>query len=510
MGENAKVLIVDDDSLGIRLMKKALDGRGYKIATATNGKTALTKAWANNFDLIILDIKLPDIDGFQICEKLKQYPSTTNVPVVFLTGLNNQKDVIKGFEMGAVDYISKPFNADEFIKRVDNQLKLRDYTKNLEENARISEEAKLNINTFISSLAHELKNPLNSIIGFSEILQGKNISEDEKFSYLKHINGSGQDLLHLLNDLIDLSKIEANLLDVHFSTVYLNNEIQDIAKNYNDKVFRVRGEKVKIELDLGNDDPKFTLLTDILRFTQVYNNLIDNAIKNTESGTITIGYQLKSNKRIQFFVRDTGIGMSDDDLENIFEEYELAHQKMKVTKSGKGIGLAIAKKLTHLLKGDIGANSKLGKGSDFYFTLPQLNADSKELSSYTNKEQVYNWEGKKILIAEDVLVNYLFFVALFKKTKVELIHARDGYQVLDILKETEVDMILMDMVMPRLDGIETTKEVRKTHLNIPIIAQTSMSERTDKDDIFKAGCNDIITKPIKPRILLNKIDRFFE
>jgi len=510
MGEKAKVLIVDDDSLGIRLMKKAMEGKGYKIATATNGKTALTKAWANNFDIIILDIKLPDINGFQICEKLKQHPATTNVPVVFLTGLNNQKDVIKGFEMGAVDYISKPFNADEFNKRVNNQLKLRDYAKNLEENARISEEAKLNISTFISSLAHELKNPLNSIIGFSEILQGKNISEEEKFNYLKHINGSGQDLMHLLNDLIDLSKIEANLLEVHFSTIYLNNEIQDIAKNYSDKIYRVRGENVKIELDLGNDDPKFTLLTDILRFTQVFSNLIENAIKYTESGTITIGYQLKSNKRIQFFVRDTGIGMSEEDLENIFEEYELAHQKMKVTKSGKGIGLAIAKKLSHLLKGEIGANSIPGKGSEFYFTLPRLDADSEELSSHTNKEQIYNWEGKKILIAEDVLVNYLFFVALFKKTKAELIHARDGYQVLDILKDTEADMILMDMVMPGLDGIETTKEVRKTHLNVPIIAQTSMNERTDKDDIFKAGCNDIITKPIKPRILLNKIDRFFE
>lgn len=508
--ENAKILIVDDDSLGIRLMKKALDGKKYKIATATNGKTALTKAWANNFDIIILDVKLPDIDGFSVCEKLKQHPATSHVPVVFLTGLNNHNDIVKGFESGAVDYISKPFNAEEFIKRIDNQLKLRDYSKNLEESARLSQEAKLNISTFISSLAHELKNPLNSIIGFSEILQGKNISEDEKFSYLKHINSSGQDLLHLLNDLIDLSKIEANILDIHFSTIYLNNELHDIEKNYIDKVYNIRGDNVKIEIDIGNDDPKFTLLTDILRFTQVFNNLIDNAIKYTESGTITIGYQLKSNKRIKFFVRDTGIGMNEEELENIFEEYELAHQKMKVTKAGKGIGLAISKKLTHLLKGEIGANSIPGKGSEFYFILPRLQPDSKELLALSSKEQLYNWEGKKILIAEDVLVNYLFFVALFKKTKAELIHARDGYQVLDILKETEVDMILMDMIMPGLDGIATTKEVRKTHLHIPIIAQTSISDRADKDDIFKAGCNDIISKPIKPRILLNKIDRFFE
>lgn len=510
MTNETKVLIVDDDSLGIRLMKKALEGKNYKIATASNGKTALSKAWANSFDIIILDIKLPDINGFQICEKLKQHPATTNVPVVFLTGLNNHNDVVQGFEAGAVDYISKPFNADEFNKRIDNQLKLRDYAKNLEENARISEEAKHNINTFISSLAHELKNPLNSIIGFSEILQGHNISDEEKGSYLKHINGSGQDLLHLLNDLIDLSKIEAELLDIHFAAVFINNELRDIEKLYIDKIYRVRGDNVKLEIDLGNDDPKFAFFTDILRFTQILSNLIDNAIKYTDSGKITVGYKLKSNKRIQFFVKDTGIGLNEDELENIFEEYELAHQKMKVTKSGRGIGLAISKKLTHLLKGEIGANSVPGKGSDFYFTLPRLQADSEEIKLISNTEQNYNWEGKKILIAEDVLVNYLFFTALFKKTKAELIHARDGYQVLDILKNTEVDMILMDMVMPGLDGIATTKRVRKTHLNVPIIAQTSMNERSDKDDIFKAGCNDIITKPIKPRILLNKIDRFFE
>jgi len=510
MTTNAKVLIVDDDSLGLRLMTRALEGKGFKIATASNGKTALTKAWANNFDIIILDIKLPDINGFQICEKLKQHPATSNVPVVFLTGLNNHSDVVKGFEAGAVDYISKPFHPDEFNKRIDNHLKLRDYSKNLEENARISEEAKLNISTFISSLAHELKNPLNSIIGFSEVLQGKNISEKEKISYLKHINGSGIDLLSLLNDLIDLSKIEANLLDLHFSDIYLNNEIKDIERSYIDKLHKAKGDKVKIIVNLGNDDPKFRFFTDILRFTQLFNNLIDNAIKYTDEGTITIGYQLKSNQRIRFFVQDTGIGMSEDELDGIFEEYELAHRKMKVTKAGRGIGLAITKKLTHLLRGEIKANSVPGKGSEFYFTLPRLVPNSEEVKSIMSKEELYNWEGKKILIAEDVLVNYLFFVALFKNTKAELFHANDGYQVLEILKETKVDLILMDMIMPGLDGLETTKEVRKTHLHVPIIAQTSMTDRTDIDEIYKVGCNDIISKPIKPRIVLNKIDRFFE
>ena len=510
MMKNAKILIVDDDSLGLRLMKKALDGKDYKIATASNGKTALTKAWANNFDIIILDVRLPDFDGFAICEKLKQHPATTNVPVVFLTGLNNQSDVIKGFEAGAVDYISKPFNADEFIIRIENHLKLRDYANPLEETARISQEAKQNISTFVSSLAHELKTPLNSIVGFSEILQGKNISDQEKQTYLKHIHSSGQDLLHLLNNLIDISKIDADLLDFHFTNIYLNNELVDIEKYYSDKVYKAQGDNVKLVLDIGNDDPKFMLLTDILRFTQVITIFIDNAIKYTKKGTITFGYQLKSNNRIRFFVKDTGKGLSEEELENIFEEYEWAHQKMKITKSGKGIGLAIAKKITYLLKGEIGANSIPGKGSEFHFTLPRLQEGSEEFKSISTKEQIYNWEGKKILIAEDVLVNYLFFAALLKKTKVELIHACDGYQVLDILKETKVDLIMMDMIMPGLDGLETTKEVRKTHLNVPIIAQTSMSERTDIDAIYKAGCNDIISKPIKPHILLNKIERFFE
>jgi CheY-like chemotaxis protein len=510
MIKNAKVLIVDDDSLGIRLMQKALEGKEYKIATAATGKTALTKAWANNFDIIILDIKLPDIDGFTICERLKQHPATANVPVVFLTGLNNNHDVVKGFEAGAVDYISKPFNAEEFTKRVDNHLKLRDYAKNLEENARISEDAKQNISSFISSLAHELKNPLNSIIGFSEILQGKNISEEEKVSYLRHINGSGQDLLHMLNDLIDLSKIEANQLDLHFSTIYLNSELKDLQKSYEEKLFRVRGEHVKLALDLGNDDPSFTLFTDLVRFSQIFYNLLDNAIKYTESGTITFGYQLKSNKRIQFFVRDTGIGMSEEELENVFEEYDQAYKKMKITKAGKGIGLAISKKLTALLNGEIGANSTPGKGSEFYFSLLRIQADSEEAKAFNSKEKVYHWKGKKILIAEDVLVNYLFLAALFKKTEAELVHARDGFQVLEILDETTVDLILMDMIMPGMDGIETTKKIRYIYPQLPIIAQTGMTDRTEKDEIFKAGCNDIISKPIKPRILLNKIDRFFD
>lgn len=510
MTKSAKILIVDDDSLGLRLMRKALEGKGHKLATANNGKTALTKTWANSFDIIILDVKLPDIDGFQICEKLKQHPATISVPVVFLTGLNNHQDVVKGFEVGAVDYISKPFNAEEFNIRIDNHLKLRDYSKTLEESARISQEAKINISTFISSLAHELKNPLNSIIGFSEILQGKNIPEEEKTNYLKHINSSGIDLLNLLNDLIDLSKIEADLLDIHFSSVYLNTELLDIKKSFTDKLFKDRGDLVELKLELGNDDPKFVLFTDILRFTQIFNNLIDNAIKFTTKGTITFGYRIKSNDRIEFFVRDTGIGMKEEELESIFEEYELAHQRMQITPAGKGIGLAISKKIVHILKGEIGANSVYGKGSEFYFILPRLKADSDEIKKIESKQELYNWNGKKILVAEDVMVNFLFFVALFKQTNVELYHAENGYQVLDILKEKEVDLILMDMVMPELDGLATTIEVRKTHLHLPIIAQTSMTDRTDKDDIFKAGCNDIISKPIKPRILLNKINRFFE
>jgi len=506
LSQKKRILLIEDDPSIIALLKEKLKDQ-YLLAIAKNGKTGMNKAWANTFDLILLDIELGDISGFTICRKLKKHPSTQEVPVIIISALGALENTMQGFESGAADYVHKPFHTEELLKRIEVHIKMKDMNTKLQSQADNNQRSKKEFSSFISSLAHELRSPLNSIIGFSEILAEPELDEEDRTKFLQYINQGGHNLLKLLNDLIDFSKIEADNLSIHFSKVNVGKELQELVNHFIDELHRNKVENKEVILHQDSEDKDLIIFTDIVRFIQIVRNFIENAIKFTDKGNIEVGYQVDEQNRVNVYVKDEGIGMNQKEIDELFKLDTYSGGLIHLKKSGKGLGMAVSYKLSQMIGGEIEVESEEDVGSKFSLILPRNFTNSDEVDS---EIQTYDWEGKQILIAEDVMVNFLFYKALFKKTQVELIHAKNGLEVLDLLLENNPDLILMDMVMPKMDGLEATLEVRKKYPHIPIIAQSSVNNREDKENIYRAGCNDIISKPIKPHILLNKIQRFID
>lgn len=509
MKDKKRILIIEDEASIVSLLKENLKEK-YMLAVARNGKTGLTKAWANTFDLILLDIELGDIDGFTVCKKLKKHPSTALVPVIIVSARDNLESTVEGFQSGASDYIHKPFHPEELHKRIEVHLKMSDLNRKLRSQASATQKSKIEFSQFISSLAHELRSPLNSIIGFSEILNDPDLNIEDRQNFLRYINQGGNNLLRLLNDLIDYSKIEAETLSVHFSKVNITKEINELVSHINDDLYK-NGIKDKKVIVLPNAEMKdtTTVFTDIVRFLQIIRNFIDNAIKYTDEGEIEVGFKIIEEKQIKIFVKDKGIGMSEEVMQSLFRVGSFGSGLIQIKKAGKGLGLAVSYKLSKLIGGQLEVTSTEGQGSMFSIQIP-INFMQDHEANASQDIQKYHWDNKLLLIAEDVMVNYLFYVALLKKTKVNIIHAKNGLEVMELLENHSPDLILMDMVMPKMDGLEATLQVRKYYPQIPIIAQSSIASYDDKEAIYRAGCNDIISKPIKPHLLMNKINRFFE
>jgi len=502
-----KILIVDDDKPTLMLVKDTLKDCNLMIATAVNGKMALAKAKTNRFDLILLDIHLPDMDGYAVCERLKMHPATFETPIIFLTVNRDIESLSRGFDAGAVDYITKPFHPHELKKRIELHINERNYRRFLKDKSKQNEQKKQDIALFISTLGHELRNPLNSILGFSEILKSKEVTAKERITYANYINQSGNILFKLLNDIIDISKIESGKLNIEKADILINKELSDIKKLY-DGYLKSIDKKIEIKLNTGIDDPKFSIKTDLLRLNQIFRNLIDNAINYSESNIITFGYDKTTASKIRFYVSDNGIGINEELQKKIFKYFERGNLEDITNKSGKGLGLAICRNLVHHLGGAIKVKSRPGHGTTFYFTLPL-----DEGNAGNDKPEVINeinWEDKTILIAEDVKVNFLFLSAALKRTKATLLHAKDGMEAINTAREKKPDIILMDMIMPGISGLQATMEIRKFDPLVPIIAQTGFDSGESRDNLLKAGCNDILQKPVKPRMLLGIISKYID
>lgn len=503
----AKILIIDDDKSILKLVQQTLKDCNVLTATAINGKTAIAKAKANHFDLILLDIQLPDINGYEVCEKLKLYPTTMNTPIIFLTVQRDIESLSKGFDAGAVDYITKPFHPQELKRRVELHIHEKRYQEFLINNTRDKEKEKQDIALFISTLGHEIRNPLNSILGFSEILESDAVSDEERKTYAEYINKSGKTLFQLLSDIIDISKIESGKISIQKSDISINKELTELSQLYQNLV-NSSGKPIKVTINNSYANKDLIINTDLLRLNQIFRNLLDNAVKYSNGENITFGYDKVTESNIRFFVLDDGQGIDDKLVKKIFNFFERGDLEEITHKDGKGLGLAICRNIVEKLGGEIKLKTKLGKGTKFYFTLPIHLAQN--MISEQVKADTLDWSKKTILIVEDVMVNYLFLKASIQKTGAKILHASDGLTAIKLTKESNPDIILMDMVMPGISGIQATMEIRKFKPMLPIIAQTGHDSVEERENILKAGCNAILIKPIKPKNLLEVLSKYLD
>jgi len=353
---------------------------------------------------------------------------------------------------------------------------------------------------------------MNGIIGFANLLRDPGLPEDKKDLFLKHIDHSSNQLLNIIDDIIDISKIESGQLKISNKPVRINEILDEI---YSSFFHRIRGDApgeklVDYKLRKGNESNDFTIVTDDFRLSQIFNNLIGNAIKFTKEGHITFGYELKNNRHVEFFVSDSGIGIPNNKQKIIFDRFGQVNQERSLQASGTGLGLPISKSLVDLMGGEMWVESAMGKGSTFYFTLPLVLKEPVEESRILISNKTYNWSNKNILVAEDEELNWLFVREMLRQTGATIHRARNGREVVSQAKKLVPDAILMDIKMPELSGIEAARLIRKFNRSVPIIAQTAYVMAEEKEESLRSGCNHFVTKPLDRTTIMELIDSYFK
>jgi signal transduction histidine kinase/CheY-like chemotaxis protein len=344
---------------------------------------------------------------------------------------------------------------------------------------------------FLANMSHEIRTPLNAIVGFSNLL-AQTDNEQERLEYVSVIENNNQLLLQLVNDILDFAKIESNTLELTYKPTELNELIRDVDNT-------VRGRlQPGVELLHSSGTDHCVSMCDANRLSQVLINLLTNAIKFTPQGSITFGYMLRESE-IYFFVRDTGMGIPKEKQQTIFNRFI----KLNKTIQGTGLGLSICKNLVELMNGQIGVESDgVGQGSTFWFTVPYqpVGVDGKPVVIQPIQQRKVSTGRATILVAEDNDNNYLLFKSILQNDY-QLLHARDGVEAVELFNSNQPDLILMDINMPRMDGNEATREIRKVSDSVPIVAVTAYAFASDKERIMENGFNEYVSKPINVKRL---------
>jgi signal transduction histidine kinase len=370
--EKQLILIVDDLKDNILILAQILR-KDYQIIFATNGKTALEMAETHQPDIVLLDVMMPEMDGYEVCAKLKNNDKTRHIPVIFVTAKGDVDDELRGLEFGAVDYITKPLQPKIVKLRVGVHLDIDRHKRNEEKlkQEKMQAEAFSRAKTeFLSRMSHELRTPMNAVLGFAQLLEMDDLTEDQKENVTEIIN-AGHHLLHLIDEILELAAIESGKLELNIASFDLSNCIKHCIS-----LTRLCAEKRGITIkDQISNTQKIKLIADKMRFKQVLLNLISNAIKyNHENGDIILSYELVENSHIKINVNDTGKGLNAEQMNLLFHSFErLGIRNEEI--QGTGIGLCISKQLVEAMQGQLLVSSKEGEGSCFSVVLPYLPND---------------------------------------------------------------------------------------------------------------------------------------
>jgi PAS domain S-box-containing protein len=366
---------------------------------------------------------------------------------------------------------------------------------------------------FLANMSHEIRTPINGILGFSELLKEPGLTGERQQEYIRIIEKSGARMLNIINEIVDISKIEANLMKVDITSVNINDKIEFIYD-----FFKPMVEEKGMQISFKNTLPanEAIIRTDNEKIYSIITNLVKNSIKYSEVGTIELGY-FRKGEALEFYVKDTGIGIPEDRQSAIFERFIQADITNSMARQGAGLGLAIAKAYVEMLGGKIWVESEEGIGSTFCFTLPYdaVQVEKKKIKKNVLEKDVENHRdlkvsGLKILIAEDDEISEMIISIIIKKYGKEILKARNGKEAVDIIRNnSDIDLIMMDIQMPVMNGYEATRQIRTFNNKVVIIAQTAFALSSDREKSIVAGCNDHITKPINKNELLSLIEKYF-
>ncbi len=373
-----------------------------------------------------------------------------------------------------------------------------------------AEESDMLKTAFLANMSHEIRTPMNGILGFVELLKEPKLSGEEQQEYIGIIAESGQRMLNIINDIISISKLEAGHTEVVMTETNVNDQVRYIFT-----FFKPEAEKKGVEFNYKHGLPDLSshILTDREKLYAILTNLVKNAVKFTNQGSIELGYE-KKGRFLEFFVKDTGVGIRQDQQEIVFERFRQASESLSRHYEGAGLGLAISKAYVEILGGEIRVESELDKGSAFYFTIPfdPVNiAANKAVSEKYSTWESLNINGLKILVAEDDPISDLFLRKLIRSFAKEVLKVGTGDEAVEACrKNPDIDLILMDIQMPGMDGYEATRQIRQFNTKVVILAQTALALKGEREIALDAGCNDYLPKPISLGDFSRLIRKYFE
>ncbi|MFN8254868.1 MAG: PAS domain S-box protein [Bacteroidales bacterium] len=371
-----------------------------------------------------------------------------------------------------------------------------------------AEESDLLKSAFLANMSHEIRTPLNAIMGFTSLLADYSLDKDSISKFLDIIQVNGKQLLTIIDDILLVSKLQVHQIKVSTAVFELDQVLTRLYQQYSRELSILSEKQIELSIEKININSVIRIKTDRDKLSQIYSKLIRNAIKFTSKGKIQFGVELKPDNELVFFVKDTGVGISEEKQEVIFKKFRQADDSTTREYGGTGLGLSIVKGLIDLLKGNLWVESKQGKGSAFYFKLPLESKEIVDTDIKTDKKRT-RWENKKILIVDDVAESIFLLSEVLKSTGVKIFSAESGTQAIKRFTENQdIDLILMDIQLPEINGLEAASQIKKINPRVAIIIQTAYGQDSYTQKSREAGCDDIIFKPINFEILFQKMNRF--
>ncbi len=512
-------LVVDDSDVARHIVAEYLRREGLAIIQAENGREALEilRRRTDRIDMVITDLVMPEVDGCQLVRSIRGELNLVDLPVIFLTASADESELLEVFKAGATDHLVKPFAKEELLARIRVHLERNRLNKNLRNMVRELTDLNRMKDNLLAVCSHDLRSPLNGILGFADLLLEKEYLASEDRESLNHIKSSGNILLGLINDILDLSKAKAEKAELKMDPIHLSQVIKTSIQSLS-RMAAGKSQTVQYE----NLCEQTVIMGNASGLGRVFNNLLSNAIKFTpENGEIKIVIEPRSNGRADVKVIDSGIGIPEEKIPYLFDQFTKTSQSGTRGEVGTGLGMSIVKEILEKHTVPISVKSTMGKGTCFTLTFSLTNAPpidhavSANEAARNTKALPHGERNLNILLAEDNPVNQKLALKMLAKCGHSVTVAANGSEAFDLFRQLseKTDLIFMDVQMPEMDGMESTRAIREFERKedlpgTPIVAMTGQAMAGDREKCLAAGMNDYIVKPINKSTLLDMIERW--
>ncbi len=529
--KQSRILIVDDQEMNILFLHDYLEMMGYTdIHTMTDAREIFDFCENQKPDLILLDLMMPKLSGYEVLEQLAPMRSDgIFLPILVLTADATNEAKKKALTLGATDFLTKPFDLNEVGLRIKNLLytrslvqqlhainygleeKVRERTQSLEQTnealrkalkrAATSDELKT---AFMNNISHEVRTPLNGILGFSSLLLDPDLSTEEKEEFAPHLQQSADRLVQTITDYMDISLLVSEGIEVHKKAFNLIKMMDELYGIYTSKF---DAPSIAFKLEMGENLPE-NITTDEELLTKSLKHLLDNAFKFTKEGSIVLGVNVHNQSNLRFFVSDTGRGIPTDKQSVIFESFMQADVSNTRAHEGSGLGLALVKGFLQLLNTEVVIESEEGVGSRFTF---DLDISGNANQSLRDKEIAAEYDGfplPALMVVDDEETHHTLLEMILKRMSPKIYHAMNGQEAIELINANqEIELIFMDIKMPVLNGLDTSKAIRENGSDVKIVAMTAYAMHGDQSRASQSGVDHYITKPVTKPQLLNSLKK---